>query len=507
MVYNCNAIAKYADEHQTVDETTWGYGGYGESGSGLVTRLMNKKVNKGGQTTIMSDSMRFRPRSYIHRHKLHVPKENMTRRGTNELVNLLIDIDGMILPQDPLSSDTSYLFNSPPSTSNTETNTNQNKSNKKAKKKIFRKKPTICADNFFFDDKMCEWIGRNGFGCIGTNARNVLPRDIEKKYLHGEKHTSGCKYSKVARFTNPIVAVKDRAGYQRVHVSFQSTNATNITSVNCLNMVRLFVELRERGRGESKRSWGIEMNDARRMYLSTYFRIDVADHLIKNAAIFYRTWKYWHAPKNHALALVIVLAHDIYLECAEAKVKSEWFIEEKKRKSFFEFRHLLSKQMLTYSPKNLQYPGDERMRAVTGIKKVDRTGTGKKKVGRVSLEQLRAAKKTRLCGNLSKICKHTSSIGRNNHANVCAWCGEGGAYTHCGACMAQTGKKVPLHYNCKAGPGKGLLCFYHYHDDKHFGLGKNDKSQLLNQPKWEWKKATKRAVKENGDYIEDLSKL
>ncbi len=147
------------------------------------------------------------------------------------------------------------------------------------------------------------------------------------------------------------------------------------------------------------------------------------------------------------------------------------------------------------------------MRAVTGTKKTDRTGPGKKKIAKVSLEQVRAAKKTRLCGDLEKLCKHTSSIQRTNHANVCAWCGEGGAYTHCGACMALTGKKVPLHYNCKAGPGKGLSCFYHYHDNSHFGLGKNDRSQLLNQPKWDWKKPTKREIKENNAHIKDLSKL
>ena len=118
---------------------------------------------------------------------------------------------------------------------------------------------------------MCEWIGKNGFGSLGTNARNALPKGIEKKYLHGEKHVAGCKFSKVARFTNPIFAVKDAGGFQRVHVSFQSTNATNITSVNCFNSVNLFVEIRERGKGVRKRTWGIEMNDARRHYLSAYF--------------------------------------------------------------------------------------------------------------------------------------------------------------------------------------------------------------------------------------------
>ena len=55
----CNAITKKADENQTVDETTWGHAGYGEAGSGLTGRLRNKKVSKGGQTSIMSDSRRF----------------------------------------------------------------------------------------------------------------------------------------------------------------------------------------------------------------------------------------------------------------------------------------------------------------------------------------------------------------------------------------------------------------------------------------------------------------
>ena len=461
---------------------------------------MNKKVNKGGQITIISDSGRFRPRAHIHRHKLHKKIDGMTRRGTNELAILLTDIKEMILPQDPLTSDTSHLFPTtipPPATPPASTTRTQKR------KKIFRKKPTVCADNFFFDDKMCEWIGKNGFGCIGTTARNCLPKDIEKKYLHGEKHLAGCKFSKVARFTNPIIAVKEKDGYQRVLVSFQSTNATNITSVNCFNQVRLFVELRERGKGVRKRTWGIEMNDARRHYLSTYYRIDVTDHLLKNAAIFYRIWKYWHSPKNHGVAIIIVLSYDCYLECAEGKIRIEWFIPEKKRLTFFHFRHMLSKQMLTYDPKNLRYPGDERMRAVTGLSKVKRGGRNDK-LARVSAGQVRIAKRTRLCGDLQKLCKHTASIQRNKHHNVCAWCGESGAYTHCGDCMAQTGKKIALHYNCKAGPGKGLYCFYNYHDDNCFGLGKNDASQLLKQPKWEWKKPTKREIKENQSYIKDL---
>ena len=54
MIHNTNAITKYANENQTMDETTWGHGGYGEAG--LVSRLRNKKVNKGGKIVLVSDS-------------------------------------------------------------------------------------------------------------------------------------------------------------------------------------------------------------------------------------------------------------------------------------------------------------------------------------------------------------------------------------------------------------------------------------------------------------------
>ena len=70
--------------------------------------------------------------------------------------------------------------------------------------------------------------------------------------------------------------------------------------------------------------------------------------------------------------MVIVLAYDMYLQCAEGKIRIEWFITENERKSFFHFRHLLSKQMLAYSPKILRHPGNEKMRNVTGRAKSNR---------------------------------------------------------------------------------------------------------------------------------------
>mmetsp|Transcript_22194 Transcript_22194/g.33555 ORF Transcript_22194/g.33555 Transcript_22194/m.33555 type:complete len:160 (-) Transcript_22194:434-913(-) len=118
----------------------------------------------------------------------------------------------------------------------------------------------------------------------------------------------------MARFAQPIVAVKNdpNGRYQRIHVSFQSTLSCNISTVNALNEVFHFVKVRERGRGEQKRYWVIKMNHSQRVYLTTYNGIDVLDHLLKNARLFYCTWKYWHASKNHALAIAITVAYDIY---------------------------------------------------------------------------------------------------------------------------------------------------------------------------------------------------
>ena len=85
-----------------VDETTWGHSGYGEKGSGLTGRLRNKKVSKGGQTVLMMDASRPRPRAYMHRHKVYdgtyPVKKHWTRSGSFELyylsTKLLAMVDG-----------------------------------------------------------------------------------------------------------------------------------------------------------------------------------------------------------------------------------------------------------------------------------------------------------------------------------------------------------------------------------------------------------------------------
>ena len=100
------------------------------------------------------------------------------------------------------------------------------------------------------------------------------------------------------------------------------------------------------------------MNHSLSVYLATYFKINLMDHLIKNCRVFYRSWKYWHSPMLQTKSLAIVVAYDIYKECAEGRIDSEWEIEHPI--DLWIFRDVLSKQMLQYSPTHQLFPGDKK---------------------------------------------------------------------------------------------------------------------------------------------------
>ena len=55
-------------------------------------------------------------------------------------------------------------------------------------------KPHITADNFFTHEKLLKWLGENGYGYLGTAARNKLWKGIDKKYFHSldSKNISLC---------------------------------------------------------------------------------------------------------------------------------------------------------------------------------------------------------------------------------------------------------------------------------------------------------------------------
>jgi hypothetical protein len=105
--------------------------------------------------------------------------------------------------------------------------------------------------------------------------------------------------------------------YVLCHVSFQSTGGMNISSVNELSSVELYVWERRKGRGVQERRWEVEMNEARKTYLKNYSAIDKIDQTLLGWNLSYRSWRWWHAPTRHAKAIAMSMAYSLYLQCLE----------------------------------------------------------------------------------------------------------------------------------------------------------------------------------------------
>ena len=78
------------------------------------------------------------------------------------------------------------------------------------------------------------YCGMKGRPMLSTTQRGRLPKYIPTQYLHKEATKAGDPAAKVARFLEPITAVKTYQGvngsgkpykYTRVHCSFQSTSS------------------------------------------------------------------------------------------------------------------------------------------------------------------------------------------------------------------------------------------------------------------------------------------
>jgi hypothetical protein len=352
-----------------------GHGGFGEAGSGILARRMNKPgVTFGMQTVIVSDVHRNRPRAYTHRHKLweKPAAEGWGKEGPCEVRRLIKMLELMVLgePQNP------------------------------SVRQIFSEKPHLTCDNYFSGDEVMDYLGEKGFSATMTCQRNRLPKGVDNCYLHKEKTVPGCPVAHVARFNKPVTLVTKKTKvrqlpvipegevaevtWTRVHMTFQSTSSTNISTVNALNANELFVKKKERGRGDGKRQWAIEMNDARQLHLALYGRIDTIDSLIKHCGLFYCSWKYWHACKLHVMALALVVAYDMYLEVVQEGFPSFGFESKNEAKSkcfldFHQFCDRLSLQGLRYDPEEKKYHGDSALRVNTKKRKATASAAGEKR--------------------------------------------------------------------------------------------------------------------------------
>ena len=240
----------------------------------------------------------------------------------------------------------------------------------------------ITMDNHFLGENVVHLIRKLGYKATMTTRRNRLVAGVDNKYLHHKKVEVSAR-TRAARFEMPIVLVKevkaregDAQDYRVVVVSFQSTGSTNITTVNALKKVGLYVKERTRGRGNRKRKWAIEMNEGRRVYLTNYHAIDKYDQKIKTNVVTIKTSRWWQFPEAHARSMTIVAAHEMYLDCARGNVDGfpEWKLA--KPMTGPEWRTKLSRQMCEYDPIYLLYDGDKMFRSVT---KVNQSRRGKQR--------------------------------------------------------------------------------------------------------------------------------
>jgi hypothetical protein len=276
VVHNTNAITATVGLDMGGDETSFGHQGFGEPDSGVIAQIIGKPgICRGGQTVIVSDVDRLRPRAYLPRHKLH--DYAYSQKGPSE-VRMIYEQLELLMPLPQTTDDDT-----------TDDDTAPQVAPYAPHRGILRQKPHITWDNFFSGDEIFEYACEKGFGLTMTCRRDRLPGKgvISSKYWHKEK-TNSLARPKAARYEQPIFAVKRIGDSLIQHTSFQSTSSCNITSVNALNELSLYCGSKDRGRGNKKRRWGIEMNESREIYLHTYGIIDRLDHLIKNCMMSYR---------------------------------------------------------------------------------------------------------------------------------------------------------------------------------------------------------------------------
>jgi hypothetical protein len=143
---------------------------------------------------------------------------------------------------------------------------------------IFSECVNIEMDNHFSGDDVLHYLGEGGWKETMTCRCNCLPKSVPRKYFNFIKAAPVNARSKVAQFEQPIIAVKhvkhqdsdrvtDKKDYVLCHVSFQSTGGSNISMVNTLLLVDLYVRDCSKGRGQQKRLWGIEINEAQETFL------------------------------------------------------------------------------------------------------------------------------------------------------------------------------------------------------------------------------------------------
>ena len=484
-IFNLNCLIKSGGKDVVIDETTWP----NESPADMQGRVRGKKCNKGGQNVLVVDAKRRYIYAYTARHSFYDKVPPFTQQGPAE-VQRLFDSMSKLVKGSPKPDDDK-------------------------RRQIWDELPHTSMDNHFSGNNVIKYIGELGGRGTWTTARGRLPEGIPKKYLQCKKEVQINARSKAARYENPVVAVKHVAfpegaaqkPYSVVHVSFQSTGSTNITCVNALRELKLFVRKRERGRGASKRVWAIEMNEGRALYLKTYSGVDKIDQLLKEWGCKIRTFRWWRAPEMHMKAIVGVMAYSIYEQCAQGGVDAAWKLD--KYMSHMEFKRVLERQMCEYKAAKLKYPGDAELREATVIPR-KRRGPARvphdvdEGVLRVGWDKYLAAKRpggrvaSRLCdNNMDLLKKHLRSFKRT-HKAVCNVCGKF-TFTRCMVCNLACCFKDSANVS-------SVSCSMDLHSEKFFGLLRCDRTDIFGETASSYKKPTATEVRKNATHMKTHQK-
>ena len=253
-----------------------------------------------------------------------------------------------------------------------------------------------------------------------------------------------------------------------------STGATNFTCVNSVRAVRAGKKEKSRGRGAEKRTWFIEMNEPREVYLSLYDSVDRGDQYAQMLHMAIISWKYWMSGMLHGLKLCIVVAFEFYKECAEGELNPEWKVASPMK--IQKFVEEMGKRMLAYDPTNRRYPTEENMRMNTqqsrkrrspdAAERASDTASSAPHVRRAARATSKWRRRGVLCSSMTEFAAHKQRVSKTTTNAACHWCGK-------------STKRKCLHSSCQSVPlcvGTERACFLNYHDPALDGLGRRDRA-------------------------------
>jgi hypothetical protein len=254
------------------------------------------------------------------------------------------------------------------------------------------------------------------------------------------------------------------------------------------------------------------MNEARRLYLTTYCAVDKIDQMLRAWKLRVRTWKWWHHPALHGVAMAMSMAYEFYKMCADGDGDPMWKMD--KPMAGPEFRERLELQMLEYNPMHLCYPGDAKLRAVTRQERKRRGKSATKSDNevcddgelRVGFDDYMNAINPRGRGGVSRfglassdiLKKHLHSMKQVNGAK-CEVCGRK-TFWRCELC---NGARMCLKSDTNA---TSMSCVLDYHAEDHYGLVKGDKVSMFGMKPTKFNGVKPTELKKNRAHMNRLRK-